>query len=377
LAGPERVAEAYQNGVIAMGASAALIRELYGKVEHISADRRSLTLRHLTDLYLISGDQLSAEEIALIDDTFVRLVETVEVSARALLAVRLGPAAKAPPRVLRLLACDNAIDVASPVLMQAASLDDATLIECATTRSQDHMLAIARRKILSEAVTDVLVELGDRDVVLSAAMNAGARFSASGFGILVKRAEGNDALASYVGKRPDLPPALFERLLEAASETVRAKLTAERPHAAAEIDRAVADATADLRSQAAEQWSPRAVVQSMNQAGRLNAAKLVEFATTGRAELLIAGLAIMAYVPEKVVAEMLRSQQNETLIILARAIGLPWEATRSVIISFARAHPLRPGDLRKLNSAFERLEQATARTILDFRYTTAQGKTVN
>lgn len=360
-----------------MGAPATLIRELHGKVGQIAADRRSLTLRHLTDLYLSTGEQFSADEIALIDDIFVRLVEMVEVSARALLAVRIGPAAKAPPRVLHLLACDDAIDVASPVLMQAASLNDATLIECATTRSQDHMLAISRRKTLSEAVTDVLVERGDKDVLLSTAMNAGARFSESGFGILVRRAKGNNTLASCVGKRPDLPPALFERLLEAASETVRAKLKAERPHAAAEIDRAVADATADLRSQAVERPSPLAVVQSLNREGKLNAAKLTEFATTGRTELLVAALAVMAYVPETVIAEMLRSQQNETLIILARAIGLSWETTRSIIVSFARTRPLRPGDLKKLNNAFQRLEQATARTILDFRQTNARGKTVN
>ena len=118
-----------------MGPPTALIRELYGKVDHLSGERRNSALRHLTDLYLVRGEQLSGEEMRLIDDIFVRLVETVEISARALLAIRLGPVAGAPPKVLRLLACDDAIDVASPVLMQAPNLDDAILIECATTKS--------------------------------------------------------------------------------------------------------------------------------------------------------------------------------------------------------------------------------------------------
>jgi uncharacterized protein (DUF2336 family) len=360
-----------------MDPSAALIRELYGKVDQISADRRPLALRHLTDLYLVSGEQLSIEEIALIDDIFVRLVETVEVSARALLAIRLGPVAKVPPKVLRLLACDDAIDVASPVLAQATNLDDATLIECATTKSQEHRLAISRRKNLSEAITDVLVELGDRDVALSTAMNAGARFSESGLGILIKRAVKDDALAGCVGRRPDLPPALFEKLLEVASDTVRAKLKAERPHAGAEIDRAVADVAADLRSQVVAPSPARAYVQSLNQTGKLNGAKLAEFATTGRTELLIAALALMAYVPETVVAEMLSGQQNETLIVLAKAIGLPWEITKTIIASFANGRALRPGDFKKLDISFQRLERATARTILEFRYANARGNTVN
>ena len=70
-----------------MAPPTALIRELQGKVDHLSSDRRTSALRHLTDLYLVSGHQLSGDELRLIDDIFVRLVEAVELSARALLAI--------------------------------------------------------------------------------------------------------------------------------------------------------------------------------------------------------------------------------------------------------------------------------------------------
>ena len=377
MAGPERVAKAHQNGVIAMDSPAVLIRDLYTKVEQFPAERRSSALRHLTDLYLIGGEQLSTDDIAHLDEVFVRLVETVEVSARALLATRLGPAATAPPKVLRLLACDNAIEVASPVLTQAAGLDDNTLIECARTRGQDHMLAISRRRTLSESVTDVLVEHGDRDVVLSTAMNAGASFSEKGFGILVNRAKGYDELASYVGRRRDLPPAFFERLLEAASEVVRAKLKAERPHVAAEIDRAVVDVAEILRGQAVAQSYAQSVAQSLNRTGKLNEAKLMEFVSTGHTELLAVALAQVASLPEKAVADMLDGQHDETLIILAKAIELSWETTKTIIASIAHVHPLGPSDFKRLNRAFDRLEQATAQKILDFRDTQARRNSAN
>jgi uncharacterized protein (DUF2336 family) len=71
------------------------------------------------------------------------------------------------------LACDDAIDVASPVLTQAERLDTETLIECARTKNQEHLLAISRRKALPEALTEVLVERGDQQVVLSTAKNRG------------------------------------------------------------------------------------------------------------------------------------------------------------------------------------------------------------
>jgi uncharacterized protein (DUF2336 family) len=363
-----------------MGPPIALIRELHGKVGHISADRRALVLRHLTDLFLVSADQYSADEIALIDDIFVRMVETIEESARALLAIRLGPVAKAPPKVLRLLACDNAIDVASTVLTRSEGLDDATLIECAMTKSQDHMLAISQRKTLSELVTDVLVKRGDRDVVLSTAMNAGACFSETGFGILIERAQDDDALTGCVGTRPDLPPALFEKLFDAASDVVRAKLEAEHRHAAGEIDRVVTDVTARLRNEAATQTPQKAarhvLVDSLNRAGKLNAAKLEEFGRAGRVEELVEALALMAHAPVDIVADMLNNPDNESLLIVTKAIGLSWETTK--IIAAARPDcRLTAGDIEKLWNAFQRLRQVTARKILDFRCARASGNALN
>ena len=59
--------------------------------------------------------------------------------------------------------------MASPVLAQAERLDIKTLIECARIKNQEHLLAISRRKKLPEALTEVLVERGDQQVVLSIA----------------------------------------------------------------------------------------------------------------------------------------------------------------------------------------------------------------
>ena len=193
--------------------------------------------------------------------------------------------------------------------MQSEALTDATLIECAVTKTQDHMLAISRRKTVSEPVTDVLVKRGDRDVLLSMVRNAGARFSRNSFAILVKRAEGDDTLTGCVGRRPDLPAALFERLLEAASEAVRAALQAERKHAPSEIEHAIEHVANAIRSEATTQTQAHAAarvrVQSLNRAGKLNWAKLEEFAKAGRADELAIALALMAQVPDEVVFDIM------------------------------------------------------------------------
>src|SRR5215510_6517639 len=125
-----------------MGAPLELIQELDSSIAQSSDQRKSVMLRHLTDLFLVGSDQYSDDEIDLIDDVFVRLVTTIEQSSRALLAIRLGPVSIAPPKILRVLACDDAIEVASPILTQAERLDTETLIKCARTKNQEHLLAI-------------------------------------------------------------------------------------------------------------------------------------------------------------------------------------------------------------------------------------------
>src|SRR6267142_460825 len=90
------------------------------------------------------------------------------------------------------VAFDDAIAVAGPVLSKSERLDEASLIEAARSKSQAHLMAISTRRVLSGAVTDVLVQRGNDDVIQSTLNNSGAEFSEGGFTRLVDRAEGCD-----------------------------------------------------------------------------------------------------------------------------------------------------------------------------------------
>jgi hypothetical protein len=76
----------------------AFLQEIDSTIAQSNRDRRASMLRHLTDFFVVGANQYSDEEIALIDDVFVRLVSAIEESSRALLAIRLGPLSNAPPR---------------------------------------------------------------------------------------------------------------------------------------------------------------------------------------------------------------------------------------------------------------------------------------
>ena len=133
------------------------------------------------------------------------------------------------------------------MLSQSERLDDAALIEAARSKSQAHLLAISIRRVLSRAVTDVLVQRGNDEVVQSTVNNPGAEFSEGGFNRLVSRAEDNDDLAACLGLRPTLPRHLYLKLVAKASATVRERLEAANPKQAGDVPSAVREATRRAR----------------------------------------------------------------------------------------------------------------------------------
>ena len=205
-----------------MTPQSTLIDDLERALATGSEAQRIDMLSRITDLFLADADRYSGAQIHLFDEVIGKLTSAIEAKARAKLAARLAHARTAPKGVIRMLAFDDDIDVARPVLTSSERLADADLLDNARTKGQSHLLAISERKVLSEAVTEVLVERGDRRVARSLARNVGARFSDAGFRMLVKRTAGDDALAMQVGARRDLPRQHFLSLLEQASAAVPA-----------------------------------------------------------------------------------------------------------------------------------------------------------
>ncbi len=148
-----------------MGADLSFISELEHAIANGSSERRSQILQRITDLFVLGSARFSDDDIVLFDDVIGRLAAKIEQAAQVLLATRLAPIANSPPKIIRTLAFNDAIEVAGPVLSQSPRLDEETLVELASQKGQGHMLAIAHRPSLSEAVTTVLVKRGDRDVV--------------------------------------------------------------------------------------------------------------------------------------------------------------------------------------------------------------------
>src|SRR5438270_6638125 len=150
-------ATATSHGTHAPTESRSVLDELISPVAAATTKHRLKIIDRIADLFAAGSRNYSREQIVLFDDVLNRLAADIEVKARAKLARRLVGMESAPPKLIRSLAFDDAIEVAAPVLVHSEQLTDDDLVENATTKSQDHLYAIAQRLKLSEVVTDVLV----------------------------------------------------------------------------------------------------------------------------------------------------------------------------------------------------------------------------
>jgi uncharacterized protein (DUF2336 family) len=350
--------------------SESLLDELQTTLAHGTVARRVETLRRVTDLFINGAVDFSNEQISLFDDVFQCLTEHIETSAKVLLSNRLAPLDAAPPRTIRALAFDDLIEVAAPVLSRSERLDDETLIETARNKSQAHLMAISVRRVLSGAVTDVLVLRGNDEVIQSTVNNPGAEFSERGFNRLVDRAEGDDKLATCLAMRPTIPRHLYLKLLAKASATVRERLEAANPQQAGDVPIAVREATRRARTAPSavtqETAIAHALVKSLYEDGRLDEHQVATFAEAGKFDEANASIAALASVPVSIAENMMIETRAEGVMILAKVSGMSWLTVKAIINMRDKLSVGEPTDLAACKATYERLRPSTAQQVLRF-----------
>jgi uncharacterized protein (DUF2336 family) len=347
-----------------------LLDELEAALASGTNTRRIEMLTRITDLFVGGAPRFSEQQVGIFDDVMARLVQAIESKARAKLSHRLAPIGNAPINVIHMLAFDDDTEVAEPVLKQSERLGESDLVANAGSKSQQHLIAIAQRKSLSEAVTDMLVERGDREVVHSVVKNTGARFSDAGFRMLVKRSSGDDALATDVGLRNDIPRPHFLMLLEKASGAVRARLAAENPQASAAVEGVVAEVVGGIRNEA-RNASPdfaaaQAAVERQNRLRRIGEAEIYQYARDRKFEETAIALSLLCETPIDVVERALLDPGAEIVLILAKVAGLSSTTTKAILLLRASDRGMSASDLDRAMASFNRLQPDTARRVLGF-----------
>jgi uncharacterized protein (DUF2336 family) len=345
-----------------MNGSSSLLQELDESISRGSGESRLKALWHATDV-LLAG-RYSEDQIWMFGQVIERLALELEVEARAQLARRLANSKNSPINCVEKLAYDNSIYVAEPILRQSERIDVRTLVSIASSESQQHLLAISRRKSVTEPVTDVLVVTGNQEVVNSLASNPGARFSRFGFMELIKRSEHDSILIETLGQRNDIPRSIFQQLIAKASDDVKKKLEHERPAMATQIDALVADVTGELHSifgpASKNYFSAKRAVSALHHCGDLHEKNIFEYAQSHELPEVTAGLSLLCSLPANVIERGLIDTTGETPMIFAKALDFSWETTMSLLFLGAPDYKISACDLDALKAKFSRLTTETA-----------------
>lgn len=310
----------------------SLLRDLESAIQSRDAKQRAVMLERITALFLSATH--NQDQVELFDNVFLELVRHVETTARAKLSECLAREEAAPFSVIQSLARDHEIDVARPVLAHSNRVSEDTLVEVARTRDDAHLLSIAGRSQIAEAISDVLVERGSNEVVRRLSGNAAARFSENGLTLMATRAASDEGIAINIANRSDVPPRIFRQLLNQATIAVRNSLlsgaSSEQHHiisrameeASREISRASSlDITAEVRRIVYEAFEKR----------QLKEATVLEFARAKMAAEVAVSLAVMTSTPIEIVEQQILSGRMSGILLLCKSQDFNWPTAKTII----------------------------------------------
>ena len=316
--------------------SESLLDELQTTLAHGTVARRVETLRRVTDLFINGAVDYSDEQIELFDDVFQCLIASHRDLGQGAARQPPGPdrhraaahhshaGVRRPHRGRRLRCC-----------RRSERLDDEALIETARSKSQAHLMAISTRRVLSGAVTDVLVLRGNDEVIQSTVNNPGAEFSERGFTRLVESRRGRR-------RSRDLHRPASDDSAASLSETDREGVgdgagSARGRQSAAGGRRAERGAGGD----AARAFAPSAVTQetaiahalvkSLYEDGRLDEHQVAAFADAGKFDEANAAIAALANVSVSIAENMMVETRAEGVMILAKVSGMSWSTVKAII----------------------------------------------
>jgi uncharacterized protein (DUF2336 family) len=348
----------------------SLVNEVQDAATSGSTKRQLRALTQITDLFLAGSAGYSTRQVELFDEIFKVLVEVIELKTRVELAQRFAADPNTPAALARAFAASDSAAVAAPVLSQSMVLAESDLIASASTQSQDHLYAIAQRRSISEAITDILIARGEQRVVHAVASNEGARISDDGFGKLVELSGTDVKLALHVGARHDIPRHHFLRLLETASAAVCSKIVEANPIFADVVLGAVTDVTdginGEVRKACDEHVKARFRIKRLTDWKELKETDVHAAARAQDFERTVTALSILAGCPIEMAERAVLNANPGAVQVIAKVAGCSWATVKNLLLMEVADRRMSKLDLDRARINFEELEWRTAKRVLEF-----------
>lgn len=312
-----------------------LVSSFLAWFERATPRERAEAVDMLAHAYLagaLDGESPEAAEAALtlvLDDP-ARMV-------RRTLACAFAEALQAPRHIILALATDHP-EIAAPVLARSPVLQDADLIDMATTAEPRALLAMALRHHVSGRLAQALIARHHRDTALALAGNAGAEISDADL-LAMAVAFGRDgAVRETLLARGALPSAVRHQLMLALSETLGTFVTEggflAKPKSLRALQDALQQGTVAIAANARDDLA--AFVGHLRESAQLTPGLLLRSVLGGDTRLLTEALAQLSELPVNRVASLMNGRADATLAALFRRAGLP-DFLQNPLIAAVRA----------------------------------------
>jgi len=278
------------------------------------------------------ADRLSEREREVAIAIFRCLAGDTEVEVRRILAeqIRSSPLL---PHSLALRLAEDVEAVAVPILESSFVLTDEDLLSIIRSGNVVKQRAIARRDLLSEAVSDALIDTRRKNVVEVLLANQGSEIAEQSYEKLLNTFADDPEIQELLVDRPMLPVDVRYRLVMLVSEDLQARLIEEHAFPSTLADqlirhgreRALAQSLlAETDAQAVD-----AAALRLHENGELTATLLLRSLWLGHLQFFGAGMAALARTPSDKVRETLRKNGSAALRELYAKSGLPTQLQKA------------------------------------------------
>ena len=351
-----------------MKQSAAKLMEL---AREKSGERRRELMHRVADMYFQFGPRPDDPELGLFDDVLSQLSQEMESKVRAELANRMALAKTPPKGLIRALALDETIDVASPILQLSRAVSEDDLVEVARTRSEAHLKAISRRSNLPSSVSDVIVDRGGEATLEVLLANATANLSREAHERLVDRAMEHPALQSAVVRYAKLPIDLLNEMYFVVEARMRSAILQRnaqiKPEDLDEVLRESRDRVANRKKPMPDDFArAQKMVKAVEVRGAVSPNALVGFLRSGDTTAYQIAIAKMAGVDFETARNIHERRELDALSIICKAAGFDRAIfiTLAVLVLGRENNPM--GRAREYGEIYDALPREVARRTVRF-----------
>lgn len=341
---------------------------------------RLTLLRRLIDVVAMPSSRIPPQDRSMAGDVLLEMLFEADDRERAFCARRLIPTHEAPRNVLRYL-CLCRIEVCQELLEQNSSLDDSDLAFILKRTTPQHAEAVSRRKTLSPAVCDVLVETGNPVAIVNMLESRRAFISETAMDELMEASRDHNEFCSLLVQRAEMKPSHAMTMFWWAESDDRQQILMRYASDRAEL----IELCGDVFSMAAkEEWGDpvvRKTLQLLERRQRNRAAveqspyesleDAIEHAVReGIDREMAQEIGYLGGVKPVTIAKILTDQGGEPLAVFCKATGLKRHYLSRLWSALKRPTESGPGTLhpayKRVRDTYEMLSVAKAQTTLRY-----------